>query len=132
MEVIDPLLSTTSLSEALEGETGEAQVLLSRMSKRSRRQPTSYSFTSQCLSGKISSSLRKYARAIFTIPVVTVTIGALFWRMAGNKSSGRARLNDSTVANILHTQDLESAPDADGVCKKSFKLGFSKTLELKL
>ena len=58
-----------SFSEALEGEPGEAQFLPSRMSKRSRRQPTSYSFTSKCLSGKISHPSTSMRELSFLFPL---------------------------------------------------------------
>ena len=76
--------------------------------------------------------LYKYVRAVFPIPVVTVTIETLFSSLSANRTTGRSRLNDSTVSSILHTQDLESALDSldgEAVSKKQFKLNY-RMLEL--
>lgn len=70
---------------------------------------------------------RPVSKAVFSIPVVTATIETLFSSMSANKTT-RSRLNDSTVASILHTQDLESALDGEGVCKKQFKLNYARLL----
>ena len=74
--------------------------------------------------------LYQCVRAVVSILVVTMTIQTLFSSRSANKTMGRSRLNDSTVASILHTQDLESSLDSEAVCKRQFKLNYARALTL--
>ena len=51
--------------------------------------------------------LCKFARAIFTIPVASVLAESQFSTHGYNKNRFRASLHDATVANIIHTRDVE-------------------------
>ena len=56
-------------------------------------------------------SLEAYAQVIFQLPIETVLIESLFSIMNYNKDKKRSRLNDETVANIIHTRDIKNSID---------------------
>ena len=51
--------------------------------------------------------LEQYAAVVFILPYKTVLIESLFSIMNYNKTKSRSRLLDTSVANIIHTKDLE-------------------------
>lgn len=51
--------------------------------------------------------LRAFAAVVFILPWETVLIESLFSAMNYNKSKTRSSLHDDTVADIIHTMDLE-------------------------
>ena len=51
--------------------------------------------------------LERYAAVVFILPWETVLIESLFSTMNYNKSKTRSSLADASVANIIHTKDLE-------------------------
>lgn len=56
-------------------------------------------------------NLEAYAHVIFQSPINTVLIESLFSVMNYNKDKKRARLNDATVINIIHTRDIKNSID---------------------
>ena len=52
-------------------------------------------------------NLESFAQVVFILPVETVLIESLFSVMNYNKDKTRSSLKDETVANIIHTKDLE-------------------------
>lgn len=74
------------------------------------------------------TELLRFTRAIFSMPIVTVTIETLFSSMGCNKTFERASLLDETVANILHTHSLKSMIHDEGAClEKNIQLDYDKT-----
>ena len=55
--------------------------------------------------------LEAYAQVIFQLPIETVLIESLFSIMNYNKDKKRSRLNDATVASIIHTRDIKNSID---------------------
>ena len=56
-------------------------------------------------------SLEAYAQVIFQLTIETVLIESLFSIMNYNKDKKRSRLNDATVASIIHTRDIKNSID---------------------
>ena len=56
-------------------------------------------------------SLEAYAQVIFQLPIETVLIESLFSIMNYNKDKKRPRLNDATIARIIHTRDTKNSID---------------------
>ena len=50
--------------------------------------------------------LDRYARVVFQLPFETVLIESLFSIMNYNKDKKRQRLNDKSVASVIHTRDI--------------------------
>ena len=51
--------------------------------------------------------LESFAQVVFILPFEDVFIESLFSVMNYNKDKTRSRLKDESVANIIHTKDLE-------------------------
>ena len=54
-------------------------------------------------------NLEAYAQVIFQLTIETVLIESLFSIMNYDKDKKRSRLNDETVANIIHTRDIKNS-----------------------
>ena len=71
-------------------------------------------------------NLIAYAAVVFVLPHETVLIEGYFSTMNFNKSAHRSSLKDGTVANVIHTQEVNSVlekPDVSFERSLSLRIG---------
>lgn len=74
-----------------------------------------------------------FAAIVFILPWETVLIESLFSVMNYNKDKTRSSLADTSVANIIHTKDLEPVlADAKQAFSPEIVLNMKRALEHKL
>ena len=85
------------------------------------------------LIGTLRCQLESFAAIVFIIPGETVLIESLLSVMNYNKDKTRSSLADTSVANIIHTEDLEPVlADAKPAFYTDIVLNMKRALEHKL